>query len=220
MKSKNMKHLILFENYFTQILNESVENMKSGAKLYKRESEITTAPGEMIAVLSLSTNDRKKATLQFLNPGTKRLVSLDFEDDLEVTYKTKGGFGTAVVKDGGREIKGAGLIFTSKKMEGEGEPVTLVYQGKTDAEFSAALLEFIISCGGMQNFDVAKMAVNTIYELAKSHNEDSPVSLKRAGTQLINATKLDNVNILANAEDKALNTKLESALKFFATKLA
>lgn len=211
-----MKHLILFENYFNRI-NEAVENMKSGAKLYIGEKETKTSPNEMIASL-----DNNKASIQFFNQANGKIATLTFSGDLEASYLTQGGFGTQTVKTGGKEIKGAGLIYSSKKMEGEGDLVTVPYQGKSDADFSAALLSFLSGSGGIQNFDIAKMAVNTIYELVKTYKDKTPESLKRTYIQLERAIKLQDVNILAGTteNEKTLNKKLKSSLKAFVAKLA
>lgn len=211
-----MKHLILFENYFNRI-NEAVENMKSGAKLYIDEEKSEFSPGEMISTLG-KVNGKSKASILYSVSGNKRVL-LTFTDNLGITYKTKSGFGTPVLKEGGQEVKGAGIVY--QKIEGD-EILNIPYKGMSDDDFSKALGLFMLGSGGLQNFKIAEMAVNTIYELVKTYKDKTPESLKRAYIQLERAIKLQDVNILAGTteNEKTLNKKLKSSLKAFVAKLA
>jgi len=211
-----MKHLILFENYFNRI-NEAVETMKSGVKLYIDEEKSEFPQGEMISTLG-KENGKNKASILYSVSGNKRVL-LTFTDNLGITYKTKSGFGTPVLKEGGQEVKGAGIVY--QKIEGD-EILNIPYKGMSDEDFSKALGLFMLSSGGLQNSKIAEMAVNTIFELGKTKNNQAPETLKRAYVQLERATKLQDVNILAGAtgDEKTLDKKLKSSLKAFAAKLA
>jgi hypothetical protein len=196
--------------------------MKSGAKLYIDEKEAKDLPpNEMIASLY-----KKGASIQFFNQANGKIEALTFSGNLEASYRTQNGFGTQTVEEGGKEIKGAGIIYSSKfeKEKDKGDIVTVPYQGKTDDDFSAALSSFLTGSGGYQNFDRAKMAVNTLYEIGKTKTKDvqSLESLKRAYNHLQRAIQLPEVNIIAgtNEAERTLNKKLRSSLKDFAAKLA
>ena len=222
-KKQNMRHLILFENYFNTI-NESVETMKSGVKLFIDEKETKISPDEMIAGLN-----KGKAFIQFFNQKNGKIVTLTFSNDTKASYRTERGYKTKTVKEGGIEVKDVGIIYSSysakfEKEEDKGDIVTVPYQGKSDADFSAALSSFLTGSGGFQNFDRAKMAVNTIYEIGKTKTKDvqSLESLKGAYNHLQRAIKLPEVNIIAGTDEaeRTLNKKLKSSLKDFAAKLA
>ena len=218
-KTYHMKHIILFENFFNSLDEATTETMKSGAKLYRGE-EAEIAPGEMVVVIS-----EKATSIEYSNKEKQKIYQILFNGDLESIYTTEGGFGTKVTKSGRKEVKGAGIVFSTKDMKsgGSGEIVTIPYKGESDADFSAALLSFLFGLyGGLQNSDGAKMAVNSIAEIFKGKDKDSsPDSLKRAGSQIVRASQLPDVNILAGTDEpeKELNKKLKVAVKEFLAKL-
>jgi hypothetical protein len=214
-----MKHIILFENFFNSLDEATTETMKSGAKLYRGDGD-EIAPGEMVVTIS-----EKNTSIKYNNKTKQKVYEIIFNKDLGSTYNTEGGFGTKTVSEGGKEVKGAGIIFSTKDLKGDGPEaiLSIPYQGKSDADFSAALLSFLVGLdGGLQNFDGAKMAVNSIAEIFKGKDKDSsPDSLKRAGSQIVRASQLPDVNILAGTTEteRTLNKKLKASVKAFLAEL-
>lgn len=208
-----MKHLILFENYF-ETFNESVENLKSGVKLYSDEKESKSSTSEMVATLG-KINGKRKASIRYSVSGNKN-VTLTFTEESGISYKTKGGFGTPVVKESGQEVKDAGIIY--QKVEGD-EIVTIPYKGTSDGDFSNALGLFLLSSGGLQNFKIAEMTINNIYEIGESKMESKqlPPSLERGFVQLKRALKDPSVTIISDNKD--MDKKLKASLKAFVSKL-
>lgn len=211
-----MRHIILFENFFSGLNEATAETMKSGAKLYMGEvSEI--APGEMVVVAVSG----KSTSIKYHNKEKQRIHEILFNKDLESSYNTENGFGTKVTKSEGKEVKGAGIVFSTKDLKGT-SIVTVPYEGKSDADFSKALLNFIVGLdGGLQNFDGAKMAVNSIAELFEKKKEKITTAAAKAGSQMIRAAKLPDVNILAGTDtpERELNKKLKVAVKSFLAEL-
>jgi hypothetical protein len=211
-----MKHIILFENFFNSLDEATTETMKSGAKLYRGDGD-EIAPGEMVVTIS-----EKNTSIKYNNKTKQKVYEILFNKDLESSYNTENGFGTKVTKSEGKEVKGAGIVFSTKDLKGT-SIVTVPYEGKNDTDFSKALLSFLVGLeGGLQNFDGAKMAVNSIAEIFKGRDkESSPESLKRAGSQIVRASQLPDVNILAGTTEteRTLNKKLKASVKAFLAEL-
>jgi len=206
-----MKHLTLFENFLSNI-NEQSQTMKSGAIVYVDPSSVEPTPGKMIASYSMS-EDKKTFTIYFNSSTKKQLSKLVFTDNLELEHKDP---------KTDKPTKGIGLMVEiSKTGEKVEKTKTILFKGDKKEDIYSALSSFFASTGAYESDVIGPNTINTILEAFKTKKERCPASLVRTASICTNAAKIpaDNFILAETPAEAQLNKKLKSTTKSFLEKL-
>lgn len=194
-----MKHIIIYENFDTQIFEEST-SLSTGAILVDSSKLKTISPGILYITFYKEDKGEKAAIISYLKRDGNKRISLYFTDlgDLSISLKD------------GKEIKGAKIYSTVSDMGSDQSKdygyVASAWTSVNEENCKQALDSFLSLCGTYGNVesgkDFAKGLVLTIIEIVKTNGDKSPAPLKSMSAAIISAAKLKKDVIPTTTEEQ------------------